>query len=556
MPISMDNLSAIMRGHKNSKPTSARLCPYRIDKKLGYVGNMMSTTSAWVASMIIVHSSEDVEFDLVYQDDLDKLEREYDLLKEPAPANATAADDLARTKKIRELEKDIKVTSHRLLIATNLRTRLAFTSYVDLTGCHQVRVLTTSNVTQYAKMVGLDDMDDKLRDYIDYWAKTNPEMCKSRIFAERAGVNEWTSYHSGASGSANLIIRASETAPIPGFFTNEEICYTNESIKDPTSMEKARAIPKVTLVKAHAILDVLGGLPEKSWYMGQKAMQAYPIKMYKTLTAAIRILITKQSDIAAGNDKDSIETIMANVQTLVDAMNANISTARADASDDDDDDDTSIPDPGLGPSGGGGGGGGGGGAGGGGGGDTGGGGTGGDVSYPPNIASIFMTSRPKVTTSPATGQSKTGGGATGEEDENEEGEVTAETGDGSDVDVVDTVRTEAETKAEEDRIEAARLRKVRADKIKAKKDKDAKKRLKDAKDSDRKREEDLKAKRKADKDEKDKEEATKRQRTTRALRSDKAAGDDKSGGNSAGDDDAGASADVTMGDAGDDGGRG
>jgi len=187
--------------------------------------------------------------------------------------------------------------------------------FVDLVSCHQVSALSESNVTNYFASKGADVMPWKILDVIGYLSSIVPKFAELDEFNGILDRSTFVAYHTSASSSASLLMRAVEAAPFDGIFTDEEIAAADDSITNFHSIGAAQRIPSRALVMTSVILQSLDVLPS-NWYMGKKAVSAYSPAKYATLISimkkAIRIA-TNIDNLDSASDLQTIQTMWASV---------------------------------------------------------------------------------------------------------------------------------------------------------------------------------------------------------------------------------------------------
>lgn len=179
---------------------------------------------------------------------------------------------------------------------------------VDLVACHQVSSLNESNVTNYFTSKGSDTIPWKVLDVVGYLASVLPKFAELDGFDAILRRSTFVGYHTSASSSASLVMRANDAAPFSGVFTEDELSAAQDSLDEFHSIGTAQLIPSRALVMTSIILQCLDVLPA-NWYMGKKAVAAYSPVKYAKLMALMKKAIKLSTSIEEIEEASDILTL-------------------------------------------------------------------------------------------------------------------------------------------------------------------------------------------------------------------------------------------------------
>jgi hypothetical protein len=334
MPVSLTDIAAALQSHGTEHGLAAHQCPYVTDVNLGYVTTILSPLSAFIGAMVVIHEGTGLAFVPITDAEVaTAVATFHDAVTAHVAVQRASGDTAASQTVVNAARKERDIAQHRSLIQSNISRHVAMNGYVDMVGCHQVKPLSTSNITQYFNMLRLNERDDDFREFVAYWALSNPGINRLQTFSIRVNAIEWTAYHSGVSSNAPLVLQANDTTPIDDFFTAAELESARQSKSSPGSMELARAIPKNALVKTYAILEAYGALPTNTWYMGLKAKEGFPAMKYQLLVKVIKSHQTLTTTVRIGDEHTTLPEMESNIRQLIREMDRGAATNNAGAND-------------------------------------------------------------------------------------------------------------------------------------------------------------------------------------------------------------------------------
>jgi hypothetical protein len=281
--------------------TAATGRPFVFDSKLGYVKNPMRPESAVLAAAVFAY--EGVSPEVVTDADVETARAAYN---EAQAAGGESEGEL----------KSLKMAIHQNLIHLNHVTGLGASVLLDLTGCQQVRELSESNIQNFFQSLRLDGAPANVLPFVRYWSAMIPSIATSEGFASRLEESKFVQYHTGASTTPGLCRLVADSVPFKGFFSSEELTLINKAYTERTSLKSARAIPTAALVKTWVWLDLTGRLPDR-WYMGQRAVDGFPVVHYKLLTELLKGALGVLSAEKGYTDGDSMDVIAGKVAELI-----------------------------------------------------------------------------------------------------------------------------------------------------------------------------------------------------------------------------------------------
>jgi hypothetical protein len=168
--------------------------------------------------------------------------------------------------------------------------------YIILVACQQVRDLSQSNLDNFTRMCKAKTLPSRAVMFISYWASTRDILASNVAIRERFVTNKFFEYHTTGSSSPALCSQAISEAGSLEVFSADEKKVVEDAAKTPYDLESARKIPDITLVKARAIHEAAGTLPDV-WYMGQKAADRYSGKKYSAIVKLLKRYFELQSGI-------------------------------------------------------------------------------------------------------------------------------------------------------------------------------------------------------------------------------------------------------------------
>jgi hypothetical protein len=191
--------------------------------------------------------------------------------------------------------------------------------YLILVACTQVRELSPSNLEQFGKMTKYGAMSQTMIRFLNYFAASQDDLTQNEALADRFISNKYFEYHTSASSTPRLCMDAMDDADGLDVFTEEEQSLVRSAVNTPSSMDNARTIPRMTLIKARAILDANGTLPD-TWYMGQRAVDGFSGSRYSAMVKGLKMYYKKKYDLDEFEDLNlsqmvsRVQELMANVE--------------------------------------------------------------------------------------------------------------------------------------------------------------------------------------------------------------------------------------------------
>lgn len=189
-----------------------------------------------------------------------------------------------------EIDKFEKIQVDEL-VSSNFQQYLNW--YLILVACTQVRELSDANLQNFAKMSGSKPLPPRVKSFLIYWAAMQEPLYKDAGVQERFADNKFFEYHTTGSSTPGLCMRALDEVEELGVFEDAEKELITAAYYTPECIEFARMIPPVTLVKARAVLEACGNLPE-IWYMGEKAKANFTAKKYTALVMYLKQIFAIQ----------------------------------------------------------------------------------------------------------------------------------------------------------------------------------------------------------------------------------------------------------------------
>jgi hypothetical protein len=224
-------------------------------------------------------------------------------------AAKTAAEAPAATADVIKAYDDLKISS--ILAATHEQMSNWF---LVLVACQQVRDLSQSNIDNFARMCKTATMPSKALQFVSYWAANTPSLAANASVREKFETNKFFEYHTTGSSTPALCLQAMEEVPSLEMFSKVEADVIQDALNNAHSLEAARLIPDITLVKVRAILEAAGTLPEV-WYMGDKAVAKYSGKKYSAIVKIVKQIFKLQTDLD-GIDTMDIPTLVSRFDEL------------------------------------------------------------------------------------------------------------------------------------------------------------------------------------------------------------------------------------------------
>jgi len=328
MPVDINSLRTSLAKIGGKKMLAAQHPPYVTDTILGFVHTDRTSGSALLAALVIYHEADDLAVEVLKEEELSTLRKKVEAaVKDLRDGRLNNTSDVQGIQAgVTGAKRELNEGLYRELIQMNLESGAASAAYLDIVGCHQVRPLSHSNIFNYFKMMEIpsEDIPEDLHQYSAYWARYNPGIADSAGFQLRITLIEWVYYHVNASQNGPLVMRALMICPVAddgsSFFSTAEIDAARLHFNDTKSMILARNVPKSALVKAYALYEAMDSLPEKKWYMGHKAMQAYPVCKYKIIIKAIKRHIVAVERETLPDEEEDPKVIASKINSLVSGM--------------------------------------------------------------------------------------------------------------------------------------------------------------------------------------------------------------------------------------------
>jgi hypothetical protein len=193
--------------------------------------------------------------------------------------------------------------------------------YLLLVACTQVRKLDTGNLTQFCNMSDARQMPAKVLSLLRYFAAYMPRLIESeRLRADFSGY-PYFEYHTSASSTPKLVDKAMGEVKGHGFFSPEEAETVDQALVHVFDLERTREIDPNTLVKARAILEANGTLPEV-WYMGKRAVDNFSGKKYTAMVKLFKELFNRQGKTDDLEELDE-PALVGRLSALVMSVNIN-----------------------------------------------------------------------------------------------------------------------------------------------------------------------------------------------------------------------------------------
>lgn len=190
--------------------------------------------------------------------------------------------------------------------------------FLLLVACTQVRKLDTGNLTQFCNMCDARQMPAKVLSLLRYFAANMPRLVESDQLRTAFSGYPYFEYHTSASSTPGLVDKALGEVRGLGLFSAEEERVVDQALVHVHDLELTREIDPNTLVKARAILEANGTLPE-IWYMGQRAVGNFSGKKYTAMVKLFKELFNRQSrtdDLDELDEPALVERLSALIMTI------------------------------------------------------------------------------------------------------------------------------------------------------------------------------------------------------------------------------------------------
>jgi hypothetical protein len=192
--------------------------------------------------------------------------------------------------------------------------------FLVLVACTQVRKLDTGNLSQFCNMSDARQMPAKVLTFLRYFAAQLPSLIEEeRIRVDFSGY-PYFEYHTSASSTPQLVDKAMLEVTGLGFFSEEEEGVVEAAMESKHDLELAREIDPNTLVKARAILEANGTLPDV-WYMGARAVDRFSGKKYSAMVKLFKALFNIQSNTDNLEDLDE-PALVGRIRHLLNTVEA------------------------------------------------------------------------------------------------------------------------------------------------------------------------------------------------------------------------------------------
>lgn len=190
---------------------------------------------------------------------------------------------------------------------------------IDLTACHQVGKLNTSNVRNYFKGVGGDSpsADDTVA-FLEYSKSRLPFIMANNDLRARVSDIAFTKYHTNASTTPELASRMASLIPEDHIhiLSHDERAAITASLAARWNQSLADAIPDRVKALIRVFMDA-NEVEIGAYYQGTKSLSRMPASFAKAATAYFKAIASKNSNEQEFKESKSIEEVYALVPAII-----------------------------------------------------------------------------------------------------------------------------------------------------------------------------------------------------------------------------------------------
>jgi len=190
----------------------------------------------------------------------------------------------------------------------------------SLISCYQVQPMSDGNYLNFFKSMKADTVPYRIPQLVGHLSGRLGSMKDSGGYAALVASSTFIKYHTAATSTPTLCIRAMDLSPISGLFTDVEIVAIRASDADLTSLALAKAIPQMAIIKTCAVLKAVKIYPD-AWVTGNKAMEVYAAIRFKSLVMILERTMDVQSNVEAVGVMVDVSQLRTKFSNIIGSQN-------------------------------------------------------------------------------------------------------------------------------------------------------------------------------------------------------------------------------------------